>query len=116
VDLPSKEERKEIFRIHLEKRNRDSKGFNIEKLAEKSIGFSGSEIEEIIVSSLYDAFDDGKELDQSYIEKTIENMVPLSQTMEDQIKGTREWAKIRAKKASSIEWENESASVRKLEM
>ena len=116
VDLPSKEERKEIFRIHLEKRNRDSKGFNIEKLAEKSIGFSGSEIEEIIVSSLYDAFDDGKELDQLYIEKTIENMVPLSQTMEDQIKGTREWAKIRAKKASSIEWENESASVRKLEM
>lgn len=116
VDLPSKEERKEIFRIHLEKRNRDSKGFNIEKLAGKSIGFSGSEIEEIIVSSLYDAFDDGKELDQSYIEKTIENMVPLSQTMEDQIKGTREWAKIRAKKASSIEWENETASVRKLEM
>lgn len=116
VDLPSKEERKEIFRIHLEKRNRDSKGFNIEKLAEKSIGFSGSEIEEIIVSSLYDAFDDGKELDQAYIEKTIENMVPLSQTMEDQIKGTREWAKIRAKKASSIEWENETASVRKLEM
>ena len=116
VDLPSKEERKEIFRIHLEKRNRDSKGFNLEKLAEKSIGFSGSEIEEIIVSSLYDAFDDGKELDQAYIEKTIENMVPLSQTMEDQIKGTREWAKIRAKKASSIEWENETASVRKLEM
>lgn len=116
VDLPSKEERKEIFRIHLEKRKRDYKGFNIEKLAEKSIGFSGSEIEEIIVSSLYDAFDDGKELDQSYIEKTIENMVPLSQTMEDQIKGTREWAKIRAKKASSIEWENETASVRKLEM
>lgn len=116
VDLPSKEERKEIFKIHLEKRNRDSKGFNIEKLAEKSIGFSGSEIEEIIISSLYDAFDDGKELDQSYIEKTIENMVPLSQTMEDQIKETREWAKIRAKKASSIEWENETASVRKLEM
>lgn len=116
VDLPSKEERKDIFKIHLEKRNRDSKGFNIEKLAEKSIGFSGSEIEEIIISSLYDAFDDGKELDQSYIEKTIENMVPLSQTMEDQIKGTREWAKIRAKKASSIEWENETASVRKLEM
>lgn len=116
VDLPSKEERKEIFKIHLEKRNRDSKGFNIEKLAEKSIGFSGSEIEEIIISSLYDAFDDGKELDQSYIEKTIENMVPLSQTMEDQIRGTREWAKIRAKKASSIEWENETASVRKLEM
>lgn len=116
VDLPSKEERKEIFRIHLEKRNRDSKGFNIEKLAEKSIGFSGSEIEEVIVSSLYDAFDDGKELDQAYIEKTIENMVPLSQTMEDQIKGTREWAKIRAKKASGIEWENETASVRKLEM
>ena len=43
-------------------------------------------------------------------------MIPLSQTMEEQIKGTREWAKIRAKKASSIEWETESAAIRKLEM
>ncbi len=116
VDLPSKEERKEIFKIHLEKRKRKPENFNIGKLADDAIGFSGSEIEEIIVSSLYDAFDNDEDINQTYIENTIKGMVPLSQTMEDQIKTTREWAKTRAKKASSIEWETESEQVRKLEM
>ena len=116
VDLPSKAERKEIFKIHLEKRHRDAKNFNLEKLADSAIGFSGSEIEEIIVSALYDAFDDGKEITQQYIENSVSSMIPLSKTMEDGIKQTREWAKIRAKKASSIEWENESENIRQLEI
>ena len=116
VDLPSREERKEIFKIHLEKRHRKTEDFDLEKLSDAAIGFSGSEIEEIIVSALYDAFDNNEDINQTYVENTIRSMIPLSQTMEEQIKGTREWAKIRAKKASSIEWETESAAIRKLEM
>jgi SpoVK/Ycf46/Vps4 family AAA+-type ATPase len=116
VDLPSKEERKEIFKIHLEKRHRNVNGFDLNKLSDEAVGFSGSEIEEIIVSALYDAFDNNEDINQTYIENTIKSMIPLSQTMEEQIKGTREWAKIRAKRASSIEWETESAAVRKLEI
>lgn len=116
VDLPSKQERKDIFKIHLEKRNRKAEQFNLEKLATESDGFSGSEIEEVIVSSLYDAFDNQEDINQTYIEKTIEQMVPLSQTMEDQIKATREWAKTRAKRASSVQQESENTQKRKLEI
>lgn len=116
VDLPSREERKEIFKIHLEKRHRNVNSFDLNKLSDEAVGFSGSEIEEIIVSALYDAFDNNEDINQTYIENTIKSMIPLSQTMEEQIKGTREWAKIRAKRASSIEWETESAAVRKLEI
>lgn len=116
VDLPSREERKEIFKIHLEKRHRNVNSFDLNKLSDETVGFSGSEIEEIIVSALYDAFDNNEDINQTYIENTIKSMIPLSQTMEEQIKGTREWAKIRAKRASSIEWETESAAVRKLEI
>lgn len=116
VDLPSKEERKDIFRIHLEKRHRDPNGFDLEKLAESTKEFAGSELEEIIVSALYDAFDEGCDLKQEHLEKTVAGMIPLSKTMGDQIKGIREWAKIRAKKASNSSWEDETAGVRKLEM
>jgi SpoVK/Ycf46/Vps4 family AAA+-type ATPase len=117
VDLPSKEEREDIFKIHLEKRHRDPDSFDLEKLADATRGFSGSEIEEIIVSALYDAFDAGKELTQSYIETAAGGMIPLSHTMEDQIKGIREWAKLRARKASCIEWEDEMPDTkRKLEI
>lgn len=116
VDLPSKEERQEIFRIHLQKRNRDVAQFNLEKMATLTHGFSGSEIEEIIVSALYDAFDKEVELQQSHLEAGVKTMIPLSQTMEEQIRGIRDWAKLRARRASDIEWEDETGAKRQLEI
>src|SRR5256885_4144223 len=56
VDLPSPQERLEGFRIHLEKRGRDSTKFDLPSLAEASKDFSGAEIEEAINSAPSDAF------------------------------------------------------------
>jgi len=116
VDLPSKEERKEIARIHLEKRKREHGNYDIEKISRETHGFSGSEIEEVIVSGLYDAFNNDEELKQEHLDHVITTMIPLSQTMEEQIKGIRDWAKLRARRASNIKWEEETGSVRQLEM
>ncbi|MDR1626571.1 MAG: AAA family ATPase [Spirochaetia bacterium] len=116
VDLPSKEEREEIFRIHLEKRGRDAGGFDLCAAAAKTPGFSGSEIEEVVVSALYDAFDQGGEIAQRHLMAAAQAIIPLSQTMEEQVRAIREWAKLRARRASSIRWEEESAPVRRLEM
>lgn len=116
VDLPSKEERKDILKIHIEKRHRNPSDFNFEKLAEETKEFSGSELEEIVVSALYDAFDDGCDLQQKHLDSVIRTMVPLSKTMGEQIKGIREWAKIRARKASNATWEDDNSSFRKLEL
>jgi len=116
VDLPSKEERKEIARIHLEKRKREHSNYDIEKISRETHGFSGSEIEEVIVSGLYDAFNKDEELKQEHLDHVITTMIPLSQTMEEQIKGIRDWAKLRARRASNIKWEEEAGSIRQLEM
>jgi len=116
VDLPSKEERAEILKIHLEKRGRKPENFDVDKTALQTRGFSGSEIEEVIVSGLYDAFNKGEELKQEHLEQAVKAMIPLSQTMEEQIRGIREWAKLRARRASNIQWEEEVGAVRQLEM
>jgi len=55
VDLPDSKTRGIIFGIHLDKREINPDDFNLETLAEKSHGFSGAEIEQAIVSSLYSA-------------------------------------------------------------
>lgn len=60
VDLPSEEERKEIFKIQIEKKKRESGDFDIEKLASLSDGYTGAEIEECVVSSMFYAWNDGK--------------------------------------------------------
>ncbi|MCL5037068.1 MAG: AAA family ATPase [Chloroflexi bacterium] len=100
VDLPDDEERKEIFRIHIKKRGRDPGNFDIDRLVEASVGFSGSEIEQAIISSMYDAFYEGKEINTEYIVKSIQATVPLSRTMDKEIGELRTWAETRAVSAS----------------
>ena len=72
--------------------------------------------EGVIVSGLYDAFNKDEELKQEHLDSVITTMIPLSQTMEEQIKGIRDWAKLRARRASTAKWEYESGPVRQLEM
>jgi SpoVK/Ycf46/Vps4 family AAA+-type ATPase len=100
VDLPGPEERQEIFRIHLEKRHRSAEHFDLELAQQSSEGFSGAEIEQVIISALYDAFEHGRPLSTDDILKNLRETVPLSQTMAEHITALREWAKTRARNAS----------------
>ncbi|MCI0526038.1 MAG: AAA family ATPase, partial [Nitrospira sp.] len=100
VDLPTLEERMEIFRIHLSKRKRNSKEFDLELLAQYADGFSGAEIEQAIISALYDAFEDGRPLKTDDIVRNIKETVPLSRTMAERISALRHWAENRARYAS----------------
>jgi SpoVK/Ycf46/Vps4 family AAA+-type ATPase len=59
VDLPGEPEREDILKIHLTKRGRDPEAFDTAALAAACEEFSGAEIEEAIVSGLYDAFSEG---------------------------------------------------------
>lgn len=100
VDLPSVEERREIFKIHLAKRGRKAEKFDVARLAESAKGFSGAEIEESIISALFDVFSAGKELETDDVRKAIAETVPLSRTMEEGLTRLRAWADGRARNAS----------------
>jgi len=101
VDLPTRVEREEIFSIHLVRNNNDVKQFNIPQLAQITKGWSGSEIEEVIVSAMYEAFNQGRPLIEDDLFVMFGSLVPLSTTMEEQIKSIRSWAHSRAARASS---------------
>lgn len=101
IDLPSKNERKEIFGIHLKKRKRDPKKFDVEALAEATPGFSGAEIEQLVVEALFDAFDASRDLKTDDLLKAARATVPLSMTMREKITYLRNWAETRARMASS---------------
>lgn len=101
IDLPSAEERQQIFSIHLGKRKRDPKKFKLAALAEASAGFSGAEIEQVVIGGLFAAFHAGRELKQADLIHETETQVPLSRTMAEDIAELREWARVRARPASS---------------
>jgi len=101
VDLPSQEEREEIFGIHLAKRNRDPNRFDLASLARETEGFSGAEIEQVIIAALYDAFDDGeREVSGEDLLRAIAATVPLSRTMREQVTALRNWSRTHARQAS----------------
>ena len=100
VDLPKEAEREEIFRIHLQRRGRDPGAFDLKTLARRSEGFSGSEIEQVVIAAMYEGFTAGREVETADVARAVEETVPLSETMEEQIKELRDWAKTRARPAS----------------
>ena len=100
IDLPTLEERKSIIDIHLKKRKREPKRFAVEQLARKCEGFSGAEIEQAIISALYDAFAQKRDVSTEDIQQTFSESVPLSTMMKEQIAAFRAWASDRARPAS----------------
>ncbi len=66
-----------------------------------SENFSGAEIENAVISALYDAFGAGRDLTQTDLVEALQHTVPLSRTMEPQIKALRQWARTHARPASA---------------
>jgi SpoVK/Ycf46/Vps4 family AAA+-type ATPase len=101
IDLPNKKEREEIFSIHIRKRKRNPQNFDLEILARESEGFSGAEIEQVVISSLFDAFVENRDITTQDLLKNIKETIPLSQTMREEIQALREWARTRTRPATS---------------
>ena len=100
VDLPDIHERKSILDIHLVKRNRDGSNFDMEALARQTEHFSGAELEQGVVAGMYRSFGEKREVATDDISKELDEIVPLYVTYEEKIKGLREWAKTRTRRAS----------------
>lgn len=122
VDLPTQREREEIFKLHLSKRLKDKDvASKIEinsdlykQLAQMTEGFVGAEIEQVVISALYEAFFNKRPLKFSDLANTIKNVVPLSVTQKEQILAIRQWANIRAvaatKKDDMVEYSSKADS------
>jgi AAA+ superfamily predicted ATPase len=116
VDLPTAAERQEIFRIHIAKRKRNPAQFDLRELATAADGFSGAEIEQAVISALYDAFYVGRDLQTDDILKSIRETVPLSRTMSERVSDLRSWAEGRARFASQPDAAKAALPKRKIEV
>ncbi|HMI54526.1 MAG TPA: AAA family ATPase [Candidatus Saccharimonadales bacterium] len=96
VDLPKAEARTALFALHLGKRARDAATFDLPSLAQASEGFSGAEIEQVIVAGLYTAFETKQQLSTEILVAEIAVTRPLSVTRSEDVDRIREWARTRA--------------------
>ena len=92
VDLPDQVVRVDIFRIHLERRELAPESFDLELLATACAGFSGAEIEQVVVSALYAAQAQQQAVDQALLLRSIQSTAPLSVVMAEGLEALRSWA------------------------
>jgi SpoVK/Ycf46/Vps4 family AAA+-type ATPase len=121
VDLPTKRERKEVLKVHIQKRIKDSEVIGnfqlteevLENLAVKTEGFVGAEIEQLVIAALFEAYAEERSISLQDFEKAILNTVPLSVTQAEQIRDIRNWANVRAVTATPQEDLEEYSGLKK---
>ncbi len=100
VDLPDSIAREQILKIHLQRRNRDADQFDIRSLAATAKEFTGSELEQVVMSGLFAAFSENAELEDRHIASEIQKTKPLAVLMKERITELRNWAKDRCVSAN----------------
>lgn len=100
VDLPDEAERKELITIHLGLNGVDAKDFNLNTLAGETQGWNGAEIEQAVNSARIHAHARRRSMTTEDVVAHARQIVPLSRTMNEQIKRLRDWAWNRARPAS----------------
>ena len=92
LDLPTEQERREIFEVHILKRARLPEMFDLDKLAKASRGYVGSEIEQAVIDAMYIGFNDQeREFTTEDILHALKHQVPLSVSQREQIEKLRSW-------------------------
>jgi SpoVK/Ycf46/Vps4 family AAA+-type ATPase len=93
VDLPRPEIRKVIFQIHLNKREINPNRLNLDRLVELTDGFSGAEIEQLVVAAVYSSYASDEAVSTEMLIDEIEKTQPLSVLMAEKISALRAWAR-----------------------
>ena len=115
VNLPSVQERTAIWRILIERYGRHTSDFDVKSLARATEGYTGSEIEQIIIDAMYHAFAAGMELTTVGLARAVSDIVPLSRLSAEAIQAMRRWADGRARNATATD-KPVSGNQRKLSM
>jgi MoxR-like ATPase len=93
VDLPDAAERDAIFRIHLAVRRQDPAALDVAALAAASEGFSGAEIEQAVIASLYRSLHQKTVLRAEIVAEELRQTVPLSVSRREDIERIRNAAR-----------------------
>lgn len=100
IDLPNEVERKAVFTVHLRRQKADVSKFDVVFLSKATKGFNGAEIEACVQSASIDAYNEKRPMTEDDLGHAVTNTVPLSRTMDEQIKAIKSWAHDRAISAS----------------
>ena len=102
VDLPALEDRTQILTVHLSKRGKAPADFDLDRIAKATWGYTGAEIEKVVKTALKRAFSTKTPMTTEMLLDAVGQVIPIAQTMSEEITGIRQWAKGRALMAGAL--------------
>jgi len=96
VDLPEQDVREAILSLHLQRRDQSVDDLDIKTLARLMEGFSGAEIEQLVVSAMYHTYNENLHINTELLAKLVGETQPLSVLMREKVQALRSWAEQRA--------------------
>ena len=110
IGLPSRQERKAIFAIHLRKRQRNPMEFDLDALEDASVDRTGAEIEQAIKDALYQTYADGKRLLKTEdIIAALDRQIPLAISQHEVIEGLQEFVRQGRARPASLPEDEQTA-------
>jgi hypothetical protein len=117
IDLPTRGERAEILRVALKQHGRELPTDRLGAVVDATAEFSGAEIAALVPDALFKAFADGaRPITAEDILEAAKTVVPLAKTAPEKLSALREWAKGKARRASTPEVEATTRKVRDIDL
>ncbi|MBM5806157.1 MAG: AAA family ATPase [Cyanobacteria bacterium M_surface_10_m2_179] len=102
LDLPDADERRAILDLQL-KRRRPEHQLPLDVVVDRTAGFSGAELEQVVIEAMHQAFSQLREFGEADLISAAAQLVPLSRTAREQLEALQQWASSgRARPASTL--------------
>ena len=100
LELPTKHERHSILKLHLQQR-RPNLSISLDTVVDRTVGFSGAELEQSVIEAMHFAFAERRELQETDLILATNQLVPLSKTAREQLDALKAWSSTGRARASS---------------
>ncbi len=100
LELPTKDERHSILKLHLQQR-RPNLSISLETVVDRTVGFSGAELEQSVIEAMHLAFAERRELQETDLILATSQLVPLSKTAREQLEALKAWSSTGRARSSS---------------
>jgi ATP-dependent Zn protease len=101
LDLPDAQERRTILDLQL-RRRRPQHHIPLDVVVDRTQGFSGAELEQVVIEAMHQAFSESREFAEADLTSAAAQLVPLSRTAREQLEQLQQWASSgRARPAST---------------
>ena len=102
VDLPSQEDKEDIFNVVIKKFGRRIENFDTVALSKAADKFSGAEIDNVFKDAMFNAFAENEEVQQHHVIDEIKRVTPQAVINETQIAAMRDKVEGRLRLATNV--------------